>query len=344
MAAQTTLQDVADRAGVHRSTVSLALREHPRISPEVRHRIQDLAREMGYRINPLVATLMRSRRSGTTVKHVSLAYVTNYPTRYGWRPPHHDRPDFFPGAESRARELGYKLDHFWLAEPGMTPDRFCDILSARAITGVLIGRLPPGHDSITFDWSRFATVALGYTLKTPGINHVAEDPFSAASLATEQCMAHGYRRIGFVFAQANDSPRTGNRWLGAFARPQLELSPHDRLPPCEFSSDPDFRPRFFRWLRKWKPDCLLVTHAKPIMGWLTEAGYRIPQDFGLATLTQDNSDVGIAGIHHDPAKLGGLATDMLVGMLHRGEIGLPVDPHFVLSSGTWVDGDSLKSV
>src|SRR5581483_2410531 len=108
----------------HRSTVALALREHPRIPVATRRRVQQIAKNLGYRLNPLVAALMSSRRSGRPVKHVTLAFVTNYPTRFGWRPEQHDRPDFFPGALQRARDFGYKLEHFWLAEPGMTPTRF----------------------------------------------------------------------------------------------------------------------------------------------------------------------------------------------------------------------------
>eukprot|EP01035_Chromulina_nebulosa_P036270 gene36270-48842_t len=111
---KATLQDVATRARVHRTTVSLALRDHPRIPAETRERVKAIAAKLGYRINPLVSALMQSRRSGQAVKHVSLAYVTNYPTRFGWRRPHHDRPDYFPGAVERARDFGYKLEHFWL--------------------------------------------------------------------------------------------------------------------------------------------------------------------------------------------------------------------------------------
>ena len=126
-----TLQDVADRAGVHRSTVALALRDHPRIPADTRELIRALAEKLGYRQNPLVAALMRSRRSGNAVKHGTLAFLTNYPTRDGWRPIHHNRPDFFPGAVARAKDFGYKLEHFWLGEPGMTPARLSAILRAR---------------------------------------------------------------------------------------------------------------------------------------------------------------------------------------------------------------------
>ena len=79
MTAQATLQDVADRAGVHRSTVALALRDNPRISSATRQRVQAIARELGYQLNPLVAALMSARRSGNPLKHVTLGYVTNYP-------------------------------------------------------------------------------------------------------------------------------------------------------------------------------------------------------------------------------------------------------------------------
>jgi len=92
---KATLQDVATRVGVHRTTVSLALRDHPRIPAATRERVKTAAAKLGYRSNPLVSALMKSRRSGRAVKHVALAYVTNYPTRFGWRPPHHDRPDYF---------------------------------------------------------------------------------------------------------------------------------------------------------------------------------------------------------------------------------------------------------
>ena len=167
MPAPATLQDVAEKAGVHRSTVSLALRDNHRISAEVRAKIQRIADELGYRSNPLVTALMRSRRTRRAPRHVVLAYVTDYPTRYGWRPPHHDRPDYFPGAAARASELGYKLEHFWLGEPGMTPARFAQILASRGINGLLIGRLPPGKDEIQLPWEQCSAVALGLTLTKP---------------------------------------------------------------------------------------------------------------------------------------------------------------------------------
>lgn len=332
-----TLQDVADKAGVHRSTVSLALRDNPRISAEVRVRVQGIAREIGYRSNPLVTALMRSRRTRQAPKHVVLAYVTAYATRYGWRPPHHDRPDYFPGAARRAAELGYRLEDFWLREPGMTPGRFAQILQNRGISGLLIGRLPPGTSELDLPWEHFSAVALGLTLNRPDLHRVAEDAFASATEAMQRCLARGHRRIGFVMSEPDDSPNMGDRWLGAFMRLQLKLAPEDRLPYCEYRPTGQFEPHFLKWLDLHRPDALLATHAEPVVDILKDKrmkGKALPD---LYLLINDKPNLGWSGIRLDPGVVGALAVDMVVGMMHRGETGLPAEPHHVLVPGRWVE-------
>lgn len=338
MSGKTTLQDVADGAGVHRSTVSLALRDHPRISEPVRRKVQALARRLGYRINPLVSALMQSRRSGRKVKHLTLAYVTNYPTRYGWRPEHHDRPDFFPGAQDRAVDFGYRLEHFWLGQPGMTPERFCDILTVRGIHGMIIGRLPPGQSSLDLAWERFSCVALGMTLRSPRLHHVAENHFDTAWQGMQQCRERGYRRVGFVFSEANDSPRVGDRWLSAYLGQQLQYPAADRLSPCP--AVPCNQSEFSTWFRQERPDALLVNHATPVIEWLRTLGLSVPRDVGLVEL-EDHPKLGSAGVYYDPAKIGALAVEMLVGLLHRNETGIPEDQHEALLTGVWQEGKTL---
>ena len=334
-----TLQDVAEKAGVHRSTVSLALRDNPRISAAVRKRVQRIAKELGYRSNPLVTALMRSRRTRQETKDVVIAYVTNYPTRYGWRPPHHDRPDFFPGAAKRAVELGYKLEDFWLGEPGMNPKRLAQILSNRGINGLLVGRLPPGQSKMDLPWSQFSCVALGLTLKFPRLHHVAEDAFASAAEAMNRCVAAGYKRIGFVFSEADDSPSTGDRYLGAYLRHQLRLPVENRIPHCDYKPSPEFAEPLMRWMEMHKPDAVLATHAEPILKLYEESGRTFPKKMKLIALVNDKLHHGFAGIHHDPAELGTLAVDMVVGMMHRGETGVPKEAHYVLVPGKYVSGD-----
>lgn len=56
---------------------------------------------------------------------------------------------------------------------------------------------------------------------------------------------------------------------------------------------------------------------------------------------EDEPEQGSAGVHYDPQKVGGLALEMLVGLLHRNEKGIPADPHEVLLCGEWREGRTL---
>lgn len=332
MQVSATLEDVAKRAGVHRTTVSLSLRDHPRIPPETRNRVKAIAAQLGYRINPLVSALMQSRRSGKPVKHATLAYVTNYPTRYGWMPEHHDRPNFFPGAAERAQDFGYKLEHFWLAEPGMTPRRFCDMLSARGINGLIVGRLPPGQNSLDLEWHRFSCVALGMTLRSPILHHVTENHFDTVWQSMERCRERGYKRVGIVFPDGNDSPRVGHRWLGAYFSQQLQFPARDRLPIC--AEKPTDEAHFRTWFLKHKPDAILVNNARLLIEWLGRLGKKVPRDVGVVSL-EHRRDFECTGIYYDPAKIGGLAVEMLIGLMHRNETGVPAVQHEIMLTGEW---------
>ena len=336
-----TLQDVADRAGVHRTTVSLALRDYPRLPLATRERIQALAKKLGYRANPLVTALMQSRRTGNAVKHAVLAYVTNHPTRYGWRPPEIEQPNFFPGAVARAKDFGYKLEHFWMTEPGMSPARFSNILQARGIFGILIGRLPADLHELELDWDRFSCVALGLTLESPQLHYVAEGHFSTTRNSMQQCIERGYRRIGFVFSTPNDYPRVGDRWLGGYFCQQRRLAPADRIPIYE--GHPENAAAFLKWFKRWRPDALIASRAAPVIAWLRQAGYAVPGEVGVVELRDEHPEYGHAGVYYDPAKVGAVGVETLLGLMHRGEKGVPADPHAVLLGGNWLEGSTLPS-
>ena len=58
-----TLRDVADRAGVHASTVSRALNPEKlgMVTPVVARRVADAAEQLGYRPNPIASSLRTNR-------------------------------------------------------------------------------------------------------------------------------------------------------------------------------------------------------------------------------------------------------------------------------------------
>ena len=64
MRKNVTIKDIAHIAGVHHTTVSLALRNSKALKKETKEKIQAIAVEMGYRAN-LLAQGFRNRRSNT---------------------------------------------------------------------------------------------------------------------------------------------------------------------------------------------------------------------------------------------------------------------------------------
>ena len=334
-----TLQDIATLAGVHRTTVSLALRDDHKLPEATRLRIQALAKEHGYKPNPLVTALMNSRRVGNVVKHVTIAYLSNHPTRNGWRPPELDEPDFFPGAIEQAKRCGYKLEHFWMAEPGMSAKRLSDILRTRNIHGIIIGRLPPNINRLDFPWELFSCVSMGLSLESPQLHHVGQHMFFTARHSMLKCMERGYRRIGFVFSTPKIYPRAIDRWTGGYYSQQQYLSPENRIPIYE--EDPNSAEGFLLWYEYWKPDALIVTRATPVIEWLRSAGHKVPEDLGIVELRNEKLELGHAGYHDDMSKFGALAVDTLLGLMHHGEQGVPSAPHEVLLPGVWMDGSTL---
>src|SRR6202453_1900722 len=78
-----TIKTLAKMAGVSNATVSLALRNHPRIRPQERARIQRIATEAGYKPNPLVSHLFAQLRLSKTAAYQStlgLVYTGENPS------------------------------------------------------------------------------------------------------------------------------------------------------------------------------------------------------------------------------------------------------------------------
>ncbi len=109
---RTTQSDVAKKAGVHISTVSLALRNHPRIPVETRNRIHKIAKELGYTPDPMLSALANYRERGRPVTfHGTLAWIAATADDFDWRKSEH-YTRYFQGAKNRAAERGYKLEPF----------------------------------------------------------------------------------------------------------------------------------------------------------------------------------------------------------------------------------------
>lgn len=334
------MADVARLAGVHGSTVSLALRHHPSIPEATRARVLRAAKKIGYQPHPLVSALMSFRRSAREIpRHTTLAFVTSSLPTNAWRESRTLR-DQLAGAQERAQLLGYHIEEFPLNSPGMTPARFNLMLRSRGIVGLIIAPLRNESDTLPLQWEHFAAVAMAFTLRRPDVPRVGSDHGQSVRLAVAQCRHHGYRRIGLA-VQRSVMERVEQQWLAGFLVEHANMSPRSMLAPL--LADPWSEFTFMKWFKTERPDVVITGgDAGSVLSWLKRAGIDVPRQVGVASLDLHVRDGSIAGIDQHSEDLGAAVVDHLVGRLNRNERGaLPraVRMHVM---GEWREGATIR--
>lgn len=326
-----SMNDVAAHAGCARATVSMALRNDPRITAATRARVVAAARQLGYRANPLVAALMTTRRmQRVTARHTGLAFVTTHPPTDPWR--HYPTyVGFHAGARERATELGYTLEEFPLRAPGMTPRRLAQIIRARNIHGLLIAPLPHEENTLDLDCAGVAVVGLGLSIIAPSLERVSNDHFQSALLAIRHCRELGYRRVGFAVSRET-SERLGDRWLSGYLLATRTLPAEDRLAPLMPHRQGEIAALLPAWCRRERPEVVLFGNYAPARP------YRLPRGIGTVSLDVERLDGPISGIFQDDRRIGAIAVDHLVGRMQRGEFGPDDRARLHLLAGQWARG------
>ncbi len=329
------LRAIADKAGVTRMTVSLALRGSLTISAATRARVQAAAHDLGYRRDPVVGDLMGRLRKATFAKTQSaLAVITNQQGDLSWRKSSTHR-SYFEGAQRQAEALGFKLDEFLLNDAGMTERRASQIMWARGIEGGIIFPILDREAAyaMKLDWPKFTFVAIGYSLKSPLLHRSCVSHMRAALEACQQLRALGYRRLGLAL-DANQDRRAGHGWSAGFltaghlARGGAVIPPliPDTLTFAGFSS----------WFKRHKPDAVVhVAREGDIVGWIERCGARVPDDVGYVFLDLWPTMKDISGIDQQSHLVGAAAIDLAVAELRQGERGVPQHPKIVMTEGVW---------
>ena len=255
---RVSLRDIAARLGVSHSTVSLSLRDHPRISQAVKDRVRRTAGEMGYRPDPMLAALANYRRGRENHQGTAgVAWIN------GWQNPeeprqHQEIDCYWQGAFKAAEKSGFRLEEFRLGgECG--PQRLHQILSTRGIRGILLPPHADAPDWQDFPWNEYSIVRLGCPLQTPECHIVTADPIANTMLAVRAIHGRGYRRIGFVMLEGDLSKR-GMRFELGFLGGQRLIRDEDPVPVLILggSNAAGRKEAFEGWLCRHKPDAILT--------------------------------------------------------------------------------------
>lgn len=209
---------IAEKAGVSRNTVSLAMRGDARVAPDTRDRVLAIASDLGYRPNLLARAIVtgRSRMLGLALTRVNYSYV----------------PRLVEAVHEVAFEAGYGiLTCFHHGDPARLGEAASFLLDRR-VEGLLVQSpgLPSGGDA----WaevrrSGLPCASFGFGDATrPGLR-MDLLPASAGSMAASRLIEAGHRRIAYAGGLSGffeESRLRGVREsLGAAGLPEPETFP-----------------------------------------------------------------------------------------------------------------------
>ena len=334
-----TLRDVAEAAGVDVSTVSRALRNDVRVADKTREKVQQVARDMGYRPNPFVSAFTAQvrgyRRSpaGATIAILN-TYAKNHAfvSRYN------------QGARDRAENLGFNVDSVDLADMGGSTKRLAHVLHHRGIRGLMILPIRPELNLMDLDVNRLAVATIDLAQKTPNIHRAVPHYFQGMLEALRRLAGYGYRRIGFC-TKVREVRGFGILSKGAYLAWQAERPASQRVKV--HTDDAETEPKavnrdaFLGWLEKQQPEAI-VSNDDTFLGWAREAGLGVPEDLAFATLNRRPETPETAGIDQQQELVGAAAIDLVVGQIFRNEYGLPQPEKEVLVEGLWRSGHTVR--
>ena len=207
-----TMKDMAEALGVSVSTISRALKDNPRISPEKREAIQRFAREHHFSPNPLAESLRKSRTEAPKLIGVIIpAFV------------HYYFASVLTGIEETAWERGYRI---LVATSNERYDReveICQSFYENRACGIIISQAKDTkcYDHFT-ELMNHGIPMVFYDRICTGVDasRVVVDDYMGAFTAVSHLIKTGCRRIAYYSSPMNleISKNRYNGWHDALVR------------------------------------------------------------------------------------------------------------------------------
>ncbi|GAA3149675.1 LacI family DNA-binding transcriptional regulator [Streptomyces rameus] len=270
-----TIRDVAERAGVSKSLVSLVLRGSGPVRPEKRDAVLRAVAELGYRPNAAARSLSEQRTRTVGVLLDDLRNPWFVELLDGLNSPLHAAGLHMLLADARLnRRMGHDL-----AEP------FLDL----GVDGlVVVGTVPDAGALGTLARRIPVVVAGAREAQPPGVDVVAGDDEQGARLVTEHLLGLGHRRIAHL---------AGHGAVGALRRRGFETAMREHgaeplVEPGDLTEESGYRGTVRLLSRPERPTALFAVNDMTAVGALSaagELGLRVPAD--LSVTGYDNTSI-----------------------------------------------------
>jgi LacI family transcriptional regulator len=332
---RVTLRHIAEATGYTVATVSMALRNQPKINVATRRKIQRAARRLGYVPDPGITELMyRLRTVADPAKQAKLALATMFSKSERRSNPH--LSVYHRSLLAAAAEYGYGIEEFCIPEFSTYPGRLERILHARGIRGVILSGLHQVKHAVDLDIRNFSVATTGYSRKI-SIHRACQNQYADTMTLLNQLRARGYRRPGMILSEDSDR-RVNQHYTAAFRVHLAELEPHDRIEPCRLTVVT--REALLEWLDATRPD-VVVFHTPPpevLQEWIHDSGRSVPGDIALASLDLPHAKLPFCGMIQNLAQTARATVDLVINQMHRDQRGLQDSPKTVLLEGTFHEG------
>jgi len=343
-----TLADLARLADCSTATVSLALRNDPRVAAGRRVELQKLARDRGYTPNPALAALAARRWAGKADSRESVMAVLSVGlenSRLALGRNYHGEPDLVGAAGKRAKQLGYTVEYHRLHDH-KTPETVKRILLARGISGLLLTGAHPTLALTAEFLAGFTSVMMGLT-PFKRITHTVESDWAQGiKLAFSKLTGLGYRRIGVLLRPYSSSEKQEiilSRALLELNAQEQTLGPQPKV--GLLGSDEARHPVEFRdWYAREKPDAIIASNGD-VYRWLgTDSRGTAPAGPKPAFICLYNQGVAtdprMSCLRHNHGAEGSEAVELLDHLLRSRMVGLPRYPISIMVPPHWQEGDT----
>ncbi|MFO1446958.1 MAG: LacI family DNA-binding transcriptional regulator [Opitutaceae bacterium] len=323
------LRQIAEVAGVCLMTVSLSLRDSPKISRPTRERIQSLARELGYHPDPEISRLMNLLRvSRTTKGRIGVAVIDFFPTSPF--PEHAYHRLIRQGISQRSEELGFTATPFSAVHYDFNLRHLLNVIRTRGIEGVIL--IPCVGNPLSLDaaasWNGLSVVATTNSILAPRFHSVVPHQFANMMRLIEEMQAAGLRKVGAVFEDFFDD-RTAHNFTAA-----LNWHHHGRrILMIPEAVDEARRARTLAtWLTKHKPDVVFAQSTETVVRALRRVGRSPVDDVRVIGLGVPHEPI-YSYLDERPDLVGAGAVDLIAGMIYYHETGIPTHPRTTMIDG-----------
>jgi DNA-binding LacI/PurR family transcriptional regulator len=328
--ARATIEDVARRAGVTKSTVSHALSGKRPVSPETRRRIDEAIAALGYRPNP-VAQRLAAGRSGA----IGFVYPLDMHRAVA------GGAALLAAASDAVSAAGFAFVLF--SHERTDAEELQPFLESGMLDGVILGDVQMRDQRVrALSDAGGLFVMMGRTADNSGLNFVDIDVDAAVEECVEHLAALGHKRVAFLHEETRVSAHA-SRALQAYeracARRRLKIQAMT-CPPAA----PDARAIAASLLGR-EPEVSALIVSGELAAWgacqaAGDAGRSVPGDLSLVclgkTLVSDLLAFGATGMDLRLADQARQAVALLLDLLGNA----PAADRQVLLDPRWVPGET----